>query len=334
MTERYSYGRIAVFEIWSWYKRAIREMELPGIPSKYWRYARFDDGTPIPKVARLLYRSRPDLISDFPDPFHSGTGSFQEWFREHGSEPAQPSRAAARSLRVETAPGTIAPAKSIAAVVHAFYPELLPEICDLLARYTGPLKLFVTTTSKELGRVEQMLRNFERPFELTALENRGRDILPFLRQLQIVFAEGHDYILKIHTKRSRHRNDGDLWRRELLGCLADPAELTWIVERLQQRPDVGIVGPIDHVLDIDAYWGSNQAKVLNLAERLGIGQLTPDPNVFVAGSMFVARREALLPILSINLADDEFETEIGPNRWNLGTRGGKGVLIQRSCTWL
>jgi len=87
--------------------------------------------------------------------------------------------------------------------------------------------------------------------------------------------------------------------------------LAWIIEGLRRRPDVGIVGPTDHVVDMNGYWGSNQATVLRLAERMGVGEIVPDPNVFVAGSMFVARREALSALLSIDLSDDEFEPEMG-----------------------
>jgi lipopolysaccharide biosynthesis protein len=159
--------------------------------------------------------------------------------------------------------------------------------------------------------VEETLDGFVHSFELLALENRGRDIRPFLRVLPKVFAERHDYILKLHTKISNHRDDGDLWRRELLAGIADPAELAWIIESLGRRPDVGIIGPSDHILDMNGYWGSNEATVRKLAERMGIGQIVPDPNVFVAGSMFVARREALSALLSLDLSDDEFEVESG-----------------------
>jgi len=311
MTERYANDRLAVFEIWNWYKRAIKAQELPGIPKKYWRYAQFDDGAPIPWNARLLYRSRPDLMSHFPEPFQSGAGSFQEWFRIHGMDSAQPLQIAPGPQKAQIASDAIAPAGSVAAIVHAYYPELLPEIRDFLAGYTGVLKLFVTTTPDKVAAVGAALEGFAHPFKLLAFENRGRDVRPFLHLLPEVFAEQHDFVLKLHTKKSDHLGDGDVWRRELLASLADPAELAWIIERLRHRPDVGIVGPSDHILNMDGYWGANEAAVRKLADRMGCGQIVPNPNVFVAGTMFVARRNALAPLYSLDLSQAEFEAESG-----------------------
>lgn len=311
MTVKYAKGNLAVLEVWNWYRRAIAAMEISGIPHRYWHYGRFDDGTPIPKTARLLYRSRPDLMSHFANPFASGEGSFQEWFRRHGADPGHPVEAVPRTRSEGTQQRMVAPLQSVAVVIHAFYPDVLPEIRDLLARYTGPMKLFVTTSPEKAPAVRSLLDGLVHPFEVIALPNRGRDILPFLNVLPYVFEERHDYILKLHTKKSKHREDGDLWRKELLECLADPAELAWTVETLRRRTDVGIVGPEGHVLTMEGYWGSNRARVFELAERMAVGQVMPDPYVFVAGSMFVARREALAPLLAIGLRDDEFEPEGG-----------------------
>jgi hypothetical protein len=327
MTAKYARGSLAVFEVWNWYKRAIAAMELPGIPHRYWYYSRFDDGTPIPKAARLLYRSQPDLMSRFSNPFASGEGSFQNWFRQRGSHPTETIEAIPEEVTPEGLPRTVAPLQSVAVVVHAFYPEILSEICDLLARYTGPMKLFVTTTSDKVGRVRASLGGFVHPFEVIVRPNHGRDILPFLHVLPYVFEERHDYVLKLHTKKSKHREDGDIWRRELLECLADPAELAWTVETLRRRPDVGIVGPEGHVLTMDGYWGSNRSRVIELAERMAVGQVTPDPDVFVAGSMFLARREALEPLLAIGLRDDDFETEAGQ------TDGTLAHAVERALTY-
>lgn len=327
MTKKYARGNLAVLEVWNWYKRAIAAMELPGIPYRYWRYGRFDDGTPIPKAARLLYRARPDVMSNFTDPFASGEGSYQDWFRQHGADPIRLSEARPGRAPKEAQPRALAPRQSVAVVVHAFYPDILPAIRDMLAGYTGPMKLFVTTTPEKASSVSDELSGLFHQCEVIPLPNRGRDILPFLNVLPSIFEERHEYILKLHTKKSNHRADGDLWRRELLQCLADPAELAWSIERLRQRPDVGIVGPDGHVLTMEGYWGSNRARVIELADRMAVGQVIPDPNVFVAGSMFIARREALAPLLAVGLQGDEFEVEDGQ------TDGTLAHAVERAVTY-
>jgi hypothetical protein len=307
MTERYARNQLAIFEIWNWYKRSIKEMEMAGIPKKYWHYSRFEDGTPIPKTARIAYRNRPDFMAHFPDPFISGDASFQEWFRRHGAGEAD------RPITTTRVKGgaEVAPPGSVAAIIHVHYPDLLPEIRDLLAGCAGPMKVFITTMPDRVSGVEHALRDLPHKVEIIERENRGRDMLPFIRVLPRAFEEQHDYILKLHTKRSRQRDDGDQWRGELLQSLSQAAELRWVIDCLARRPDVGVVGPLDHLLKMDAYWGSNEATVRKLNERMGVGTIEPDPNVFVAGSMFIARKEALYALGFLKLSDEDFEPEMG-----------------------
>ncbi|RBP04636.1 rhamnan synthesis protein F [Roseiarcus fermentans] len=310
MTERYAGTNLAVYEVWNWYKRELRGMELETIPNRYWRYGQFEDGTAIPRAARLVWRTRPELMACFPDPFASGPDSYQSWCdrretarRDGDDEPALP---ADNARSIEGARGD-----AVAAVVHVFYPELLAEIRDLLTAYTGPLKLFVTTTRDKADAVGVALRGFSHPYEVGIFENRGRDVLPFLLTLPRLMAEGFDFILKLHTKKSTHRRDGGRWRRELLTGLAEPFELQWTIGRLQRRPDVGMVAPEGHVLKLSAYWGSNEARTRVLAQRMGVAQAGGEPEAFVAGSMFVARTAALAPIASLRLSPEAFEPESG-----------------------
>lgn len=79
MTRRYAQDNFEVYEIWNWYRRQIDIATDPRIPDGYWAYGRYDDGEPIPKAHRELYRSRPDLKEAFPDPFSVGPGSFKSW---------------------------------------------------------------------------------------------------------------------------------------------------------------------------------------------------------------------------------------------------------------
>ncbi len=89
MTDRYAKGRLAILEVWNWYKRMIAAMELPNIPNRYWVYGKFEDGTPIKRSVRLLYRGRYDLQAAFPNPFAAGEGSYIEWLRAETKEYAE-----------------------------------------------------------------------------------------------------------------------------------------------------------------------------------------------------------------------------------------------------
>lgn len=69
MTERYANGRLAVFEVWNWYRRAITSAELSGIPKGYWVYGQYDDGTPITKEERIIFRQSYDRYERTMNPF-------------------------------------------------------------------------------------------------------------------------------------------------------------------------------------------------------------------------------------------------------------------------
>ena len=49
------------------------------VPSGYWYFNNFDNGQPIPKPVRELYRWRRDLQQAFPNPFQTAGDSFYAW---------------------------------------------------------------------------------------------------------------------------------------------------------------------------------------------------------------------------------------------------------------
>jgi len=84
MTERYAGDNFEAFELVAWYKRAIAAAAVPALNAAPWHYARFDDATPIPRAARLLWRARPDLMRAFANPF--AADQLRAWLAEQ--EPA------------------------------------------------------------------------------------------------------------------------------------------------------------------------------------------------------------------------------------------------------
>lgn len=84
MTQRYAGDNTDVYELWAWYRNQVARHRDPAIPDGYWHYGRFDDGTPVSKPMRELYRARADLRAAFPEPRQTGPGSFQAWYRENG----------------------------------------------------------------------------------------------------------------------------------------------------------------------------------------------------------------------------------------------------------
>jgi hypothetical protein len=79
MTRRYAKDNVEVYEIWAWYKKKVELFTDTRIPSDYWRYARFDNNKEITQRMRVLYRTRGDLRTAFPQPFQTMENSFYNW---------------------------------------------------------------------------------------------------------------------------------------------------------------------------------------------------------------------------------------------------------------
>jgi lipopolysaccharide biosynthesis protein len=199
----------------------------------------------------------------------------------------------------------------LAVVVHAFYPDVFRDILAGMRGLEVPHKVFVTTTPCQENAIRELLDEMGVEHEMIVCENRGRDVAPFLTVLPEVVAQGFAYVLKVHTKRSPHRADGDQWRKEMYDCLATPAQIAWILDAMRARPRIGMVGPIDHVVPMTTNWELNQTRVRSLAFRMSHLEVDLSRDKFIAGTMFMARTEALAPAIRLGLRRDDFEDESG-----------------------
>jgi hypothetical protein len=84
MTRKYAKGNVEVYELWAWYRRMVEQFSEPRIPGGWWHFATFDNGVHIPKSARQLYRSRPDLRTAFSNPFATSGSSYFAWLKDEG----------------------------------------------------------------------------------------------------------------------------------------------------------------------------------------------------------------------------------------------------------
>ncbi|KAF1708899.1 hypothetical protein CSC70_12445 [Pseudoxanthomonas kalamensis DSM 18571] len=195
------------------------------------------------------------------------------------------------------------------AVVHVWYPELLEEIHQALQQSGIDWRLVVTTSHERKAEVMAKLAELGVDAETEAMENRGRDILPFLRVAYRLLDEGTDIVLKLHTKKSPHRKDGDTWRRELISSLLQPGRAHAILDAFSTDPELGLVAPEGQLQPLSYFWGANAANVHHLMNRIGI-DLAADAE-FIAGSMYWLRLRALRPLLDVHIEDWEFEDESG-----------------------
>lgn len=195
-------------------------------------------------------------------------------------------------------------------VIHAWHVEILEELLSELDEAQFEYRLIVTTGYEKKTEIARCLERQAKAAELFAFENRGRDVLPFLIVADQLERDGVELILKIHTKQSIHRNDGDSWRRELTKQLFGDGRAAQIIACFKQQPILGLVAAEDHIQPLNYFWGANQKSVEYLCARLGF-ETPASEEKFAAGTMFWVRTASLRPLLDAHLSPSEFESEQG-----------------------
>jgi len=200
---------------------------------------------------------------------------------------------------------------NIAIVVHLFYIDIWEEILSYLKTLDISYDLYITIP--EGLQEKDILNIFNQVPEvnLYMVENRGRDVLPFLQILNIIDTKAYDYLCKLHTKKSVTSDSGDAWRKLLYYDLIGSAQIVNdIIDTFDKEKDLGILTGKNLILNAAKFDLGNSDNVKVLATMADIPYMTNYH--FAAGTMFWIRSNVLDP-LSPLIEDDQltFEDENG-----------------------
>ena len=198
-----------------------------------------------------------------------------------------------------------------ALIIHVFYLDVVDQIIDKIKNINEKIKLFISTTPDNLEVVEKRFQVLKLDYEIFSNPNRGRDILPFLRLTRIAIGQGYRYFLKIHSKKSTHRQDGAVWRDQLFDDLLSPQAFSSSLNAMATNSSIGLIGSQKHFIGLSTYWGSNKRAVKRLSQLLGISFEDEHRYGFFAGTMFFFTAEAVFPLLALRLNFFDFEPEEG-----------------------
>ncbi|QXG48517.1 glycoside hydrolase family 99-like domain-containing protein [Pseudomonas viridiflava] len=194
----------------------------------------------------------------------------------------------------------------VAAIVHVHYSEVWQSIEPYLSNLdeTGCDFYFTVTESSLIT----LIRNRFPDAVVCLVENRGRDVLPFIKLLSNIKDLSYDMVCKVHGKKSAYRQDGDVIRDELVASLVGSQDvISKIKSMFQSDSSLGLIAPEKYLLEhTDHNLTYNHQDIQSASEILG---LDFQRGVFPAGSMFWFRPEALYSLLSIT--SDRFDVEQG-----------------------
>lgn len=184
-----------------------------------------------------------------------------------------------------------------AVILHMHYIETYDDILEYL-RNLEPygFDLYVTLTTTQNGIVQKIRNNYPSA-HIQLVENRGRDIRPFINTYKKISSLGYTAVCKIHSKKSKYRDDGDKIRDELLGGLLNQSKLENIMQLFKKSGQIGLCVPASYVLPHDEKnMRYDHGIVVGLADIIGIDF---QYSSFPAGSMYWFRPEAFKGIEKI-----------------------------------
>ena len=202
----------------------------------------------------------------------------------------------------------------LAVIIHLYYSDQWEAIAKRLANL-GTIKadVFITIRAKDASFIKSIRRLYPQAYIYT-VPNRGRDILPFVHLARRLTECGYESFLKLHTKKSRHRTDGEAWFNELLSSLLPSKSKVVSIYDLVSHENA-IIAPKGHYVSLEKYLGSNEGMMRALYARIyghdPKDQFSLEEQSYPGGSMFWASASALQPLLDLYLTASDFEPELG-----------------------
>ena len=190
----------------------------------------------------------------------------------------------------------------IAVQAHIFFVDLLETTMDRINNIPVKFDLYITTTSDEHKNIIEKylkLNSSSSNFEILVVENKGRDVLPFIKQMNKVYRK-YKYFCHIHTKKTQIPVLGDNWRQYLYDNMLGTKEIiSEILSKFETNEKLGIIFPENYFILIHFTYEKSGGHflIMNhlLREIFPSYQLDRIPN-FPAGSMFWARVSAVYQI--------------------------------------
>lgn len=194
-----------------------------------------------------------------------------------------------------------------AVVLHMHYTETWGDIMPYLNNLTKyGFDLYITITNTQEGIVERIRQSYPLAY-VQIVENRGRDIRPFIEIYSKIKDLGYTAVCKIHSKKSKYRDDGDEIRNELLDGLLSDYHVDNICTMFKSNSKLGLITldkyMIDHTIKSMFF---DKVIVDSLVEVLGVSF---QYSQFPAGSMYWFNPKALIGIEKIK--DNFFPLEKG-----------------------
>lgn len=213
--------------------------------------------------------------------------------------------------------------KKIAFQIHVFYVDVFQEIIFYLEKFNFHFDLFISTdTDNKKNDIIELLKNkLPNADHITVeiVDNIGRDIYPFLFQMNKVYEE-YDIICHLHTKKSKLVDWGDNWRKDIYSKLLTDGD--YLFRILSDDNKIGLISPSPYKnLTLFKLYILNLLKKENfesvndllgyLIKGYSISKIKFKLTQYPCGNMFIARTDSIKQLFERQFNKSSFPPELG-----------------------
>lgn len=208
--------------------------------------------------------------------------------------------------------------------VHLHYVETWAEIKTIIFEDCFGSDVIVGLTATNIEFQTEILKTFPNA-TVVVMENRGRDVGPFMELLRQGRFDKYDAVCKIHGKLSlkegKQTKSGERIRRYIFSSLIRDGARDRILELFETMPDLGVIGPKNLSLpkadrSVAPYLKGELKQIRKISKRTGL-LLEPDKIQFFVGTMFWFRPAAFHKIRVADIGLQDFDIENGAKRGTL-----------------
>lgn len=188
---------------------------------------------------------------------------------------------------------------NVALILHVHFIDVWPELVEAIGDLDeSKIDIFATATS--LVAAQSIKAEFPRA-HVELVDNRGRDIRPFLYMFGKLQGLGYQAIAKVHGKKSSYRSDGDALRKSAYRALLSRETM----EQFLRDEHNGLLAPAELLIPhTEKNMTFSGTLTRDISEEINVPFTD---GVFPAGSMFWFRPKALAPLLKISIHDFDVE---------------------------
>jgi len=199
-----------------------------------------------------------------------------------------------------------------AIISHFYYPDKVDQLFDAIELLNKDADVYATTSELALPDVIRRAEASKYNCKIIIVENRGRDVAPFLYVLNNFDIIDYDIVLKAHTKKSSHLGaDGEKWAEShLKENIGNNDSFLWVERLFDEVKDIGMVFHENISIFSDRDVGENK-QLKNIIKKFRLDSQAETIWNFPGGTMFYARGCALKELKNSNIQLSEFEEEEG-----------------------